>query len=462
MEGAAETPPNLTYQCKLEVVDSVPTSGACGCFCASPPLSLSLSSVFLKLDHSSSALAYATSADGLESKPTLLPLSSFTEVEYYSLDETQPPPTSDTLALTYANAVNGKLLLTLGKTAEADSLLDELRAKLYISTVVYSVGVDGRFPESLLGVEPDTALCLSGGGIRAHVAGAGQLRALHHLGLLNKELISYLSSTSGGTWAATIYSFYESGAGSDEELLGEATQVEALTMQELEKEPCPIAAVAKKSLLAEVRRRILSTHARELFHEAIGKQYLQPFGLNQDAYFTMEELVDVIKENNPLLSSAKFNVLKRDRPFWVCNASMLGPSWHSHINELLSLQFTALYCGTPYMHRIHYKERARWSVGRELDFDLGGAMIDPFAFQSNASVENDGSINPASAVNALYDYLESRLKHADSFLGVDRETFKQSKILKRIVSIPKPGSPMTLKEVNSIVGFAFGLMFRKR
>ena len=462
MDSATAAPTKMTYSCSLQVIDSLPSPATCGCFCRAPALVLNVAPAFLQVDSAANQIIYASTAEDLETNGTRIPVSAFREVEFYSSTDKKPPQTSDTVALTYVNEIDGKLLVTLSSEDKAQELLEDLRDKLYISTVVYSVGVDGQFPESLIGVQPDTALCLSGGGIRAHVAGTGQLRALHHLGLMNKELINYLSSTSGGTWAATIYSFYEHGAADDDELLGLSTDPATLTLAELEKEPSPIAAVAKNSLLKEVRRKILSTSARELFHEAIGKQYLEPFGLNQNAYFTMEELVDVIKGNNPLLSSARFNVLKKDRPFWVCNASLLGPSWNHHISELLSLQFTALYCGTPYMHRIHYEERARWSVGRELDFDLGGAMIDPFAFQSNSSVEDDGDINPAAAVNKLYDYLESRLQHADSFLGVDRETFKESKILKRIVSIPKPGAPMTLKEVNSIVGFAFGLMFRKR
>lgn len=60
-------------------------------------------------------------------------------------------------------------------------------------------------------------LCLSGGGSRALSCALGQLRALHHLGLMDK--VFAISSVSGGTWANSLYTYLPSSI-TDEDFLG--------------------------------------------------------------------------------------------------------------------------------------------------------------------------------------------------------------------------------------------------
>jgi predicted acylesterase/phospholipase RssA len=54
---------------------------------------------------------------------------------------------------------------------------------------------------------PKTAIAFSGGGTRAFVASLGYLRALIDLGLMST--VRYLSGISGGSWAASAFTFFQ-------------------------------------------------------------------------------------------------------------------------------------------------------------------------------------------------------------------------------------------------------------
>jgi hypothetical protein len=62
-------------------------------------------------------------------------------------------------------------------------------------------GLDG------LAGRPKTAVAFSGGGTRAFVASLGYLRAIIDLGLM--PTIRYLSGISGGSWAASAFTFFQ-------------------------------------------------------------------------------------------------------------------------------------------------------------------------------------------------------------------------------------------------------------
>jgi len=51
------------------------------------------------------------------------------------------------------------------------------------------------------------AVCFSGGGSRALTCAWGQLIGLTGTQLINK--VRYISSVSGGTWASSVYTFFE-------------------------------------------------------------------------------------------------------------------------------------------------------------------------------------------------------------------------------------------------------------
>ncbi len=78
-------------------------------------------------------------------------------------------------------------------------------------------GTSYQWPEQEAGIVPRlgaTAIALSGGGTRALSAASGQLRTLYNMRVGKKRMIEtdYISSVSGGTWTAAIFTFYRSGA----------------------------------------------------------------------------------------------------------------------------------------------------------------------------------------------------------------------------------------------------------
>ena len=90
-----------------------------------------------------------------------------------------------------------------------------------------------NFPEASLELKK-TGVCFSGGGTRAMTCAAGQMKALYDLDLW--QHFGYISSVSGGTWASSIFTYYEvteDGPQNDSELLGTTLGVKKLTMDYL-------------------------------------------------------------------------------------------------------------------------------------------------------------------------------------------------------------------------------------
>ena len=117
--------------------------------------------------------------------------------------------------------------------APASARLDD---GLLETRVWESSGDDFIYPEQALGAVPRdralTGVALSGGGNRAMVAAWGQLRGLVASGLIDK--VDYISSVSGGSWAATAFTYYNDGPANDAEFLGEARPPERLSLRALD------------------------------------------------------------------------------------------------------------------------------------------------------------------------------------------------------------------------------------
>ena len=128
--------------------------------------------------------------------------------------------------------------------------------------------------------KPNTGVCFSGGGTRAMTATMGQLRALAHLGLIPD--IRYISCVSGGSWATTIYTYYN-GHG---DLLGPVTPAQDIDEDHLEHSltPSQLAYGATKSLLKAVLSWQLDIidvdyTSHDTWNYAVGAVYLEDFGL---------------------------------------------------------------------------------------------------------------------------------------------------------------------------------------
>jgi hypothetical protein len=63
-----------------------------------------------------------------------------------------------------------RLMLRAESEAEAEMWVSELQSKLLIAANVYTVGLNGEFPENTRGVKPGVAVCFSGGALRALAA----------------------------------------------------------------------------------------------------------------------------------------------------------------------------------------------------------------------------------------------------------------------------------------------------
>jgi len=300
---------------------------------------------------------------------------------------------------------------------EAEVWVADLQSKLLLTARVYTVGLNGEFPEHVRGVRPGVALCFSGGGGRAHVCAAGQLRALHHLGMLDKKRIDYLSGVSAGAWATSIYTFYEEGAKTDSELLGQLVSEDLgkLSMRALEKPLAPIFAPAEQDMWKCATDLVFRTNPHELWESAMTKIFLKPFGLSHKFPFARREDVAQIKLDNPHLTHTRFHVTRStSRPFWVAHGTIVGPQW-ARVHDMLPIQFTPIYTGSPYLHKMHYHEASHRTsmhgpaTEHRRDLWVGGGMVDSFAF---------GGEEPEAmgATGARPRFLPDKPRHANSFL----------------------------------------------
>lgn len=288
---------------------------------------------------------------------------------------------------------------------DAQDWVNELRSKILVKACVYTVGLNGEFPENKRGVRPNVAVCFSGGGGRAHVCTAGQLRALHHLNLLNKQHIDYLSAVSAGAWATAIFTFYEKGALNDDELFGEllSTDLKKWTLDALQNEPlAPIVQPAIENCMTVASELVWHVNSHQLWERVLGKIFLKPFGLNKDWPFALREDVESIKKENPQLKDARFMVNRsEDRPFFICHGVIIGPEW-AKLGEMVPIQFTPLYTGSPYLHKMHYQDQNE-KVNREEVVWVGGGMVDSFAFGGDEPESALTNSHPMSnAGNSFY------------------------------------------------------------
>ena len=193
-------------------------------------------------------------------------------------------------------------------------------------------------PLGLVGV------CLSGGGSRALSCAMGQLRALHHLQVIDQ--VFAISSVSGGTWAASAYTYLPS-AISDDDFLGLAVlnpaQLTVFGSNQFALDYLPpgnLGQVPTRLGLFRDLDEIFRLYEEwgypinDLWQGLIGEAVLKPFGLwNPDPsshydphFFTYTE--NFLKAGsgplarNPSLTRKRFYTTRPGRPFQVMNTAM--------------------------------------------------------------------------------------------------------------------------------------------
>ncbi len=261
----------------------------------------------------------------------------------------------------------------------------QVRARVWLSG-------DRRFPEEELPEvmsRRSAALCLSGGGSRATCAAAGYLRALHHLGLMDR--LRYTSAVSGGSWASIPYTFGDASPGAPhDDVLGPIAPPEALSMERLE------VTVPRGTLGYGATQSVRDGFFEELFamkgpgaawNSVVAELFLGSVDIfdpkRPRTYTWSEQTRDEILARQAELPGAKlraedFLVAAPNRPFPVVNACLLGPAVNGRLARLepIGFQLTPLYVGCPPSLDVTFS----YKDGQALRRRVGGGLIEPFAF----------------------------------------------------------------------------------
>ncbi|PRP89877.1 Patatin-like phospholipase [Enhygromyxa salina] len=259
-----------------------------------------------------------------------------------------------------------------------------------------------RFPE--LGLDdvqsrPSTGLCLSGGGTRATCAAIGYLRGLLELGLI--ERLRYTSAVSGGSWASIPFSFWQTGASDDRELLGPILPPQELDHARLTAElpPAYLGAAATLSFRDSLFDDICELKPGRAWVRAVAETFLQRYGLYgpntpRSPVLSVGARDEILARQEPpetssALTADDFVVARPNRPFPIVSACLLGPDAGNNLVRLdpVSLQFTPLYVGSLPAHEITYAYRR----GDGLRRSVGGGLIEPFALGGPGPRELSGA-----------------------------------------------------------------------
>jgi len=226
-------------------------------------------------------------------------------------------------------------------------------------------------------------VCFSGGGTRSLTASLGQLRALRALGLLDR--VSYISSVSGGTWAAAAFTWLPARI-SDDDFLGPVVaprDIQTSTLGDLP--PDNLGQVPTRMSYPHFIEDILKLKEHfkvpdhYLWQAIIGKYVLQPFGLwNQnlqgfsDSFYSLDAAsAQAIAARNPGLDPAKLYLIERPRPFLIMNGCLVSNPGKRG-SQLLPFESTPLDLGV----RMTFP-----GIGPD-GRALGGGMMESFAMGS--------------------------------------------------------------------------------
>eukprot|EP00933_Yihiella_yeosuensis_P016146 TRINITY_DN1389_c6_g1_i1.p1 TRINITY_DN1389_c6_g1~~TRINITY_DN1389_c6_g1_i1.p1 ORF type:complete len:655 (+),score=96.41 TRINITY_DN1389_c6_g1_i1:13-1977(+) len=293
-----------------------------------------------------------------------------------------------------------------------------------------------------------TALCFSGGGGRSLTLSMGYYRALVSLGILPSG-VDAISSVSGGTWASAQYMFADR---TSEQLVGNPSAPENLTMQELNNTPPDMGATLLTDT-NELAERILKVGSvkclaspqseacykkllSRLWIDVMGATFLHPYGLDSSKYMaSSQKAVEQIVADNPSLHAKQFVTPMPDRPTtFVMNGGLGAPEGYRVGHNGVSLQMSPDFIGSPFYPNcssIAYRPAVNFTAygalfnqsTELLELTVGGGLISAFAFGSEA---------PAPALN-------------------DKAT--PGKIEK--ITVPAPSTPFTLSDAVGISSAAF-------
>lgn len=264
----------------------------------------------------------------------------------------------------------------------------------FTTNVWYSDGTTYTWPEQQAGVQPKVGICFPGGGTRALCATMGQLRGLLSFDFLKN--VDYISCVSGGSWAATAFSYYQAGATSDAELLGPITDPAHITLDGLSNVPTSSLGWGATQDLGDALDAAHDAGVPDdlLWAAAIGKVFFARFGLydpSHPSYFSLDAAtVAKIRAANPSLASANFHVVRQPStykmPYLLINATIDGPTATAPYNpdQLVMITYSPLYSGVPFQQTISYPFAKSGAIKVSVQALVGGGFIESFAWGCNA------------------------------------------------------------------------------
>ena len=193
-------------------------------------------------------------------------------------------------------------------------------------------------------------IAFSGGGVRSAAAIIGQLNALNTLGWLDQA--HYVTAVSGGSWAVIPFVFLPDQycrrvypQDCDSAFLGDYVPPEQLNDAYLRaKSEHSLARDLYQSSMVWRYFRRLFTRGDETFSSAIGRNFLDRYGLNQKRWFAQRETIDeVVKSSGKNYDD--FYVTAAGRPFLIVAATLLARRRSALWFDKHFLEITPLYAG---------------------------------------------------------------------------------------------------------------------
>lgn len=258
-------------------------------------------------------------------------------------------------------------------------------------------------------------ICFSGGGSRALTCTWGQILGLTTLGVMQKS--RYLSSVSGGTWAASVYTYLPDDI-SDEDLLGKYYPPGKLSLQSgsgllnvtelgdysLGKAPAgmDLKNIANTAVHFIAKYCLFPKKYKWLWASIIAEYVLEPYQLRKgnekklrkpwlsERYFTLSP--KYAKEHFPIESPATNNFFysRPLRPFLIMNDNIIEPTAAS--NVLFPNQVTPVSGGC---------------LGKTPDGSIvGGGSVESYAFTSNLTSYHAQESQVTVKINKPYSLID--------------------------------------------------------
>ncbi|GIL74760.1 hypothetical protein Vretimale_2393 [Volvox reticuliferus] len=293
---------------------------------------------------------------------------------------------------------------------------------------------DPKFEVPELNDKAQLAVCISGGGFRATTLALGWLRALHHMGLLDK--VRYLSTISGSSWVGSALCFQKDAA-AVKDFLGTYLPPDQCTPKALNdnvgaKGKSYAKAVADASPLWKILHNTVSKFdefAADLFLAfhgikppqdevagkwtcAIAEAFLEPFGLHEVNKSTVRvpgtKVADEIEERAAKVGRADkiYDANVKDLPFLIIGQAILLPSTDA---KFYPFEWTPLYGGCPAPYKdITPKLGAGWVETVGLNAELVAKQVDGVTGEVKAEVRPIGpaSLGEATGISSAYHSIQ--------------------------------------------------------